>query len=528
MKLLFVEDLEDDQRAVTKVLQAAGHSVDVYENAEMASAITDDKLHTYDVAVIDHQLPGENGLELGKRLIYRNPQLFLIMLTAYTDANKKLAAQYSGFVAFVAKPNTNEVVEMLNALKPRVEEKRKLFQGLNENEYGIVGSSERMRNVRLLIARIAPTEASVLILGESGTGKELVAKAVHYASDRSSKNIVCINCAAIPENLLESELFGHERGAFTGANVRRDGRVKAADEGTLFLDEIAEMSKDLQAKLLRFLQDGSFTPVGSNKEERVDVRLITATNKNIRQAMEEGKFREDLFYRIQTIEFPLPPLRERDQDVFVLAEHFLNIFSKANNKVITGFSEAAKSKLASHQWPGNIRELENAIQRAVILETTNTILPASLPEFNATTHSTTMTPSGAVARSASDLDKQILRELCQQIEMTEGESIRNDVDFLMKQQTPVMLKTVLAVFYFHYKKASNIDRFNKLFGCKAAHLGRATKEIKHYLVEFSKDQATAVAFPPTTGTNYGVKDLMTDGKLLHDKGVALSLLITPP
>jgi DNA-binding NtrC family response regulator len=390
MKLLYVEDLELDQRAVTKVLQAAGHSVDVYENAEMASAITDDKLHTYDVAVIDHQLPGENGLELGKRLIYRNPQLFLIMLTAYTDAEKKLAAQYGGFVAFVAKPNTNEVVEMLNALKPRVQERRKLFLDLNENAYGIVGSSEQMRNVRQLIARIAPTEASVLVLGESGTGKELVAKAVHYASNRSSKNIVCINCAAIPESLLESELFGHERGAFTGATVKKDGRVKTADEGTLFLDEIAEMSKDLQAKLLRFLQDGSFTPVGGTKELRVDVRLVTATNKNIRQAMAAGKFREDLFYRIQTIELNLPPLREREQDIFVLAEHFLNTFSKANSKLITGFSEAAKGKLASHQWPGNVRELENAIQRAVILENTNTILPSSLPDFNVTTHSTTV------------------------------------------------------------------------------------------------------------------------------------------
>jgi transcriptional regulator with PAS, ATPase and Fis domain len=220
-----------------------------------------------------------------------------------------------------------------------------------------------------------------LILGESGTGKELVAGALHSLSKRRDAHYIRINCAAIPETLLESELFGHEKGAFTGAIKQKSGRVEEADGGTIFLDEIADMSKPLQAKLLRFLEDGSFTRVGGTAELRVNVRLIAATNRNITQAIAGGDFREDLFHRLNVVQFHLPPLRERGEDILLLAEFFLKLFRATMNKNVNGFAQAARQKLLSHRWPGNVRELRNAVERALILETTREIQPASLPDF---------------------------------------------------------------------------------------------------------------------------------------------------
>jgi len=244
-----------------------------------------------------------------------------------------------------------------------------------------VGDSPRIRELRQLIRTVAATDARVLILGESGTGKELVAGAIHVLGRRRGKHYVRINCAAIPETLLESELFGHEKGAFTGAVKQKLGRVEEADGGTIFLDEIADMGRPLQAKLLRFLEDGSFTRVGGTEELRVDVRLVAATNRDIVDAIAAGEFREDLFHRLNVVQFQLPPLRERGEDVVLLAEHFMKIFRAGLNKNVSGFKPAALQKLLSHRWPGNVRELRNVVERALILETTHEIQPASLPEF---------------------------------------------------------------------------------------------------------------------------------------------------
>ncbi|MGB9601809.1 MAG: sigma-54 interaction domain-containing protein, partial [Limisphaerales bacterium] len=239
-----------------------------------------------------------------------------------------------------------------------------------------------MKELKRLIEMVAPTDTTVLILGESGTGKELIAGAIHYLSQRRNNNYVRINCAAIPENLLESELFGHEKGAFTGAVKQKPGRVEEADGGTIFLDEIGDMSRSLQAKLLRFLENGTFTRVGGNEELKVDVRLIAATNKDIIEAIRQGQFREDLYHRLNVIQFRPPPLRERGTDVILLAEYFLEHFAKIMNKNIKGFTEQAKEKLMTHHWPGNVRELRNVIERAVILEETDMIQRTSLPNFN--------------------------------------------------------------------------------------------------------------------------------------------------
>ncbi len=244
-----------------------------------------------------------------------------------------------------------------------------------------MGDSPKMRDLRHLIQTVAPTDARVLVLGESGTGKELVAGALHSLSRRTKGSYIRINCAAIPETLLESELFGHEKGAFTGALRQKPGRVEEADGGTLFLDEIADMSRPLQAKLLRFLEDGSFTRVGGTSELRVDVRFIAATNRDIIEAIRADQFREDLFHRLNVVQMRLPPLRERGGDVELLAEHFLRHYGGLMNKPARKFSRAALQKLISHRWPGNVRELKNVIERALILETHAEVQAASLPDF---------------------------------------------------------------------------------------------------------------------------------------------------
>jgi Nif-specific regulatory protein len=242
-----------------------------------------------------------------------------------------------------------------------------------------------MKELKQLIQTVAPTNATVLILGESGTGKELIAGCLHSLSKRSSGHYVRINCAAIPELLLESELFGHEKGSFTGALRQKHGRVEEADGGTIFLDEIGDMSRPLQAKLLRFLEDGTFTRVGGNQELRVDVRLIAATNRDIIEAIRQNQFREDLYHRLNVVQFRPPALRERGQDVILLAEHFLKYFGFSLNKQVQGISKGAQMQLLSHHWPGNVRELRNVIERAVILESTDEIQASSLPDFNTET-----------------------------------------------------------------------------------------------------------------------------------------------
>jgi transcriptional regulator with PAS, ATPase and Fis domain len=245
----------------------------------------------------------------------------------------------------------------------------------------IVGECPKIRELRVQIQTFAATDARVLILGESGTGKELVAGALHSLSRRSRANYVRLNCAAIPETLLESELFGYEKGAFTGALKQKAGRVEEADGGTIFLDEIADMSRPLQAKLLRFLEDGTFTRVGGSQELRVNVRLLAATNRDIIAAIDQDQFREDLFHRLNVVQIRLPPLRERGEDVVLLAEHFIRIFGVSLHKSHIPLSRTARQKLLSHHWPGNVRELRNVMERALILEASNEIAAASLPDF---------------------------------------------------------------------------------------------------------------------------------------------------
>ena len=342
----------------------------------------------------------------------------MLMITAYATPELAVQAIKAGAIDYLSKPFAPE--ELLHAVGRCAERYRLLRENANLRARAgetysveqIVGESPKMRELRQLIRTVAPTDARVLVLGESGTGKELVAGALHNLSQRSRAGYVRLNCAAIPETLLESELFGHEKGAFTGALKQKPGRVEEADDGTIFLDEIADMSRPLQAKLLRFLEDGTFSRVGGTQELRVNVRLIAATNRDIIQAIAADQFREDLFHRLNVVQMQLPPLRERGQDVLLLAEHFLKTFGPAMNQSTKAISGGARQKLTAHHWPGNVRELRNVIERALILENTDEIQSNSLPDFQieARLHKTA-TPRLAAAESLGERVDNFEREL---------------------------------------------------------------------------------------------------------------------
>ena len=383
--VLVVDDEKNMRLSLQTVLKDEGYVARTVESAEEALKLLAQE--EFFMVITDARLGGMTGYELLGKIHSRWPDLPAIMLTAYATPKLAVEAIKAGAIDYLAKPFAPE--ELLHAVA-RCAERHQL---LRENAAlrsragevfslaQIVGDSPKIRDVRQLIQTVAPTDARVLILGESGTGKELVAGALHSLSQRRAGHYVRINCAAIPETLLESELFGHEKGAFTGAIKQKPGRVEEADGGTIFLDEIADMSKPLQAKLLRFLEDGSFTRVGGTQELRVDVRLIAATNRDIVQAIDADQFREDLFHRLNVVQFNLPPLRERGDDIVLLAGHFLKLFRAKMNKNAHSLAHATRQKLLTHRWPGNVRELRNVIERALILETTSEIQPVSLPDF---------------------------------------------------------------------------------------------------------------------------------------------------
>lgn len=386
--LLFVDD-EKNARAIFESMMAAvcpDFEVRAVESAEEALRL----IHAQEffLVITDARLGGMSGYDLIREIKLRKPELPVLMITAYDTSQLAVQAIKAGAIDYLPKPFDPERLQHtirrcadeyrkareLEALRAQVGQSVRLEQ--------IIGECPAMQALRQLIQTVAPAHANVLILGESGTGKELIAGAIHTLSQRRHRPYVRINCAAIPETLLESELFGHEKGAFTGALRQKAGRVEEADGGTLFLDEIGDMSRPLQAKLLRFLEDGSFTRVGGNQELRVNVRLIAATNRDIVEAIRRGNFREDLFHRLNVVQLRPPPLRERGDDILRLARHFLAQYSLAMNKTIRDLTPAAAEKLRRHHWPGNVRELRNVIERGVILETTDLLQATNLPDFS--------------------------------------------------------------------------------------------------------------------------------------------------
>lgn len=366
--------VDDDQGLLTLMktrLEAAGYVVRLAEKGEDALSSAQDEI--YNVAVLDLKMEGMDGITLLEKLLAIQPHLPVIILTAYGTIASAVEATKKGAYDFLTKPF--EAKDLLHRLQKALEvgklkvEVDRLRSLVRERYHfdNIIATSEKMQQVLCQVAQIAPTDSTICLYGESGTGKELIAKAIHMSSNRSQGPFVAINCGAIPEGLLESELFGHVKGSFTGADKRKQGLLQQADGGTLFMDEVAELTVPLQVKLLRVFQEHEFYPVGGVQPIKVNIRLIAATNQDLWKAIEEGRFREDLYYRIHVIPVYLPPLRERTEDIPLLASHFLQHFNREMNKDIKGFSPEAMQRLMLHRWPGNIRELANVVERAVAL-----------------------------------------------------------------------------------------------------------------------------------------------------------------
>jgi DNA-binding NtrC family response regulator len=375
--VLVVDDEEKLRRVVELQLKTAGFEVEQAGSAEEALKLTDGA----DVILTDLRLPGISGLELLANLRRQDSHTPVIVMTAFGSIETAVDAMKAGAVDFLPKPfSLDHLMTVINkALEIRTlrDENRELRAELGQRyEFdNIVGRSDAMREIFGTVERVAPTRATVLLCGESGVGKDLIARAIHHHSPRDGRPFVKINCTALPENLMESELFGYEKGAFTGANTTKPGKFEQADTGTVFLDEIGDVPASVQVKLLRILQEREFERLGSNKTRHIDVRVLAATNVDLRAALEQGTFREDLYYRLNVLPINIPPLRERKADIPFLADHFVKKLRKDLGTAAQSISESAIQRLLEYHWPGNVRELENVIERSMVLAT-NSILEA--------------------------------------------------------------------------------------------------------------------------------------------------------
>jgi DNA-binding NtrC family response regulator len=384
-KILIVDDKTNTLKVVGAILQDEGYKVFKAKSAGEASKIFENQ-GDIDAVLADLKMPGENGLELYRKIRTTEKNIPFVIMTAHGTIESAVQAMKEGVTNYLIKPLNYE--ELAVVLERAIKE-REIFQELAElrqeikDKYSfqsIIGANQKMKSIFEMLRTIAPTDAPTLIQGETGTGKELLARAIHSLSRRQDRNMLCINSAALAESLLEAELFGYVKGAFTGAVANKKGRFELADGGTLFLDEIGHTSLKLQSKLLRFLQEGTFEPVGSVESRRVNVRVITASNRNLQEEIKAGRFLSDLFYRIEVISINIPPLRERTDDIPLLVNHFIKHYAKHYEKEIDGIYPQAIEALLQHEWPGNVRELENCIARAVILCKKQKISKGDFPE----------------------------------------------------------------------------------------------------------------------------------------------------
>jgi len=389
-RILLVEDDRNTLEGLSEILSMENY--EVVRAIDGKTGVRELKNSTFNVLLTDLVLPDFDGLELANIAWQEQNEIMVVIMTAYGSVKHAVSAMKKGVYDYLTKPI--DIDELLIVLKKAINQQKLRFdyialkdENKGQNQYDdIIGGSGKMQQVFRQVDKIAGSDATVLIRGESGTGKELIARAIHYNSPRKNKPLLELNCSSIPETLLESELFGHEKGAFTGAHKQMKGKFETADGGTIFLDEIGEMSSNVQVKLLRFLQEKRFNRVGGTSFVTVDIRLIAATNADLEKALEKGKFREDLYYRLNVIPIHIPTLRERPEDISPLTEHFIKKFAQKNHKAIDGIDNSAMKVLVKYAWPGNVRELENAIENAVVMTENSVIRPDDLPFYIKNSH----------------------------------------------------------------------------------------------------------------------------------------------
>jgi len=415
--ILIVDDDLNHLKTLQTIVRSWGYQVSTADDG--VKAVETVKERPFALILMDVRMAQMSGIEALKQIKQYNPAIPILIMTAYSSVDSAVEALKAGAYDYLTKPLDFEVLKISLAralehsgLKAENATLRSKMSADYELE-NIIGKSRPMKELVDMMSMVAPSEATVLITGESGTGKELIAKSIHHNSRRKDRPLVVVNCAALTETLLESELFGHEKGAFTGADRRREGRFKQADKGTIFLDEVGETSAAMQAKLLRVIQEREIQRIGGEETLSVDVRILAATNLNLEEEVKEGKFREDLFYRLNVVTLRLPPLRERPDDIPLLAHHFMEKYAKKNNKQLKGFSPLAMDMLLKYAWPGNVRELENVIERAVILlpdeHVTEKELPTTVTESYAKESDWALPPPPVAAnRPLNEIEKEAI------------------------------------------------------------------------------------------------------------------------
>lgn len=419
-RILIVEDDLNTLEGLAEILAQEEFQVVKAKNSKEAFlALNQGNIN---IVLMDYLLPDKDGLEISKTILQRNTDIKIIMMTAFGSVKNAVEAMKIGIYDYLTKPI--DIDELFIIIRRAIREQQLIIENIDlkdklQQTYSfenIIGFSGKMQNVFKKIIKVANSDATVLIRGESGTGKELIARAIHFQSARSGKPLIEINCASIPETLLESELFGHEKGAFTGAYKLKKGKFELAHGGSLFLDEIGELPLSLQAKLLRVLQDRTFTRVGGIEKIEIDVRLITATNTNLENAIEKSRFREDLYYRLNVIPIFIPPLRERTEDIGPLTDHFINKYAAKNKRTIKGISPEAMNAFMSFNWLGNVRELENAIENAVVMADSDIIQLSDLPgylQYQVSINNTSKLNLNDMLKSSSELNFKEQLMLCE-------------------------------------------------------------------------------------------------------------------
>jgi two-component system nitrogen regulation response regulator GlnG len=456
-RILVADDEESIRWVLSKALSKQGYQVDLATNGQQALEMSRQK--DYDLAVLDIKMPGMSGLDLLNRIQEERPGTLVVIMTAESSMKNAVEAMKRGAYDYITKPfdldtldaiilkaqKASEVTEEVSRLKDELKEHYQL-------DRAIIGQSPPMQALYKVLGKIAPSDVTVLIVGESGTGKELVARAIHFNSPRLGKPFIALNCAAIPRELLESELFGHEKGAFTGATERKTGKFEQANGGTLFLDEIGDMPLELQAKLLRVLQEREITRTGGTSIIRVDVRIIAATNQNLKKKVQDREFREDLFYRLNVVPVELPPLRQRREDIALLVDYFLGRAREDYQTNARGVSVEAMKLMQNHSWPGNVRELEHTLQRAALLSPDALLGPADFPD---------LLSEQKTEQNESSLEGLIAAKLQSSLAQIDIQDMDNLYDMVLHQMERPLINIVLDKTRGNQVKASEILGINR-------------------------------------------------------------------